>query len=289
MVFSGSRIPVDGGEVWYKAVGKGTGTPLLAIHGIPGSNSRYLDRLGALGDDRPVFLYDQLGGGRSDRPRDARLWTLQRFVGELATVRSALGVPRVHLLGHSWGGMLAIDHAVASQDSVASLVLSSVPISIPRYVSDIRELRDRLPDERLNVLVQHERGESAAAACYENSVLAFRQRHTFVGTAWPAEFNELLGSINPDVFVAIWGADPFDCTGTVRDYERDLGSLRMPLLLTVGAHDAATPTAAEYYRQGAQRARLHVFQNSAHMAMLEEPEEYLRVVRQFLREADAQG
>jgi proline iminopeptidase len=289
MVFSGSRIQVDGGEIWFKVVGGGSGVPLLVIHGIPGSNSGYLDLLGALADDRPVIFYDQLGGGRSERPSDAGLWTLDRFVGEVASVRAALGFPRVHLLGHSWGGMLAIDHAVENPEGVVSLVLSSVPVSIPRYVSDIRLLRDGLPKEHLNVLAAHDRGEPVDAASYQDSVLAFRQRHTFARTAWPAEFNELLGSINSEVFVAIWGADPFDCTGSVKRYERDLGSLTMPMLLTVGAHDATTPAAAEAYRQSARHARLHVFQNSAHMSMLEEPEEYLGIVRHFLREVDAQA
>ena len=289
MAFPGSRISVDGGEVWFQVVGGGSGAPLLVIHGIPGSNSGYLARLGELADDRPVIFYDQLGGGRSDRPSDAGLWRLERFVSELATVRQTLGLSQVHLLGHSWGGMLAIDHAIANQEGIISLVLSSVPVSIPRYVSDIRLLRDRLPHSTLEVLLRHERGDTIEAAAYQDSVLAFRQRHTFVGTGWPAKFTELLASVNPDVFVAIWGADPFDCTGTVREYERDLSSFDIPVLLTVGAHDATTPAAAEGYRQTARGARLHVFQNSAHMAMLEEPEQYLRVVRQFLREADAEG
>lgn len=289
MVSSGSRISVEGGEVWFRVVGDGSGTPLLAVHGVPGSNSQYLKVLEALGDERPVIFYDQLGGGQSDRPSDAGLWTLKRFVKELGAVRAALGLSRVHLLGHSWGGMLAVDHAKAEPVGVISLVLSSVPLSIRRYVSDIRLLRDRLPDRTLEVLLQQERGETIDAAAYEDGVLAFRQRHTLVGTTWPAEFTELLGSINPEVFVAIWGADPFDCTGVVRDYYRDLSSFDIPLLLTVGAHDATTPAAAEDYRRSAKRAQLHVLQNSAHMAMLEEPEQYSSIVRQFLREADAEG
>ncbi len=288
MVFSGSRIPVDGGDLWYKVVGDGPGAPLLVIHGIPGSNSGYLEILGGLGDDRPVIFYDQLGGGRSDRPSNADLWTLERFVSELTSVRAALGLSRVHLFGHSWGGMLAIDHALLDPEGVVSLVLSSVPISIPRYVADIRQLRDKLPDEALQVLLQSDRGETIEPAAYENSLLAYRQRHAFLGSTWPLAFIELLGSINPDVFVAVWGADPFDCTGAVSQYERDLSSFEMPVLLTVGAHDATTPAAAEGYRRTAQEGQVHVFRNSAHMAMLEEPAEYLSVVRHFLREADAE-
>lgn len=286
MVSSGSRISVDGGEVWFKVVGSGGGTPLLAVHGIPGTSSQYLEGLGALGDDRRVVFYDQLGGGRSDRPADAGLWTLGRFVAELTAVRAALGLSRVHLFGHSWGGMLVVDHALADSAGISSLVLSSAPLSIARYVEDIRRLRDGLPPPVLDALVRHERDGTVSSAAYLEAVTAFRQRHTYVGSAWPDEFVELLTSINPDVFVAIWGADPFACTGVARHYERTLRPLTMPILLTVGAHDATTPAAAEAYAETAPNARLHVFQASAHMAMLEEPEQFVSVVRQFLREVD---
>ena len=102
-------VAVPGGRVWYKVVGSGSGTPLLLLHGGPGATSHYLEPLSALGDERPVIFYDQLGCGRSDRPSDTNLWRVERFVEELKMVRQTLGLRRLHILGHSWGAMLAAE------------------------------------------------------------------------------------------------------------------------------------------------------------------------------------
>ncbi len=103
------HVTVNGGKIWYRIVGSGKGTPVLVLHGGPGFPSDYLQPLEALGDERPVVFYDQLGCGKSDRPEDPKLWRAQRFVEELAEVRNALGLERIHLYGHSWGTMLAVD------------------------------------------------------------------------------------------------------------------------------------------------------------------------------------
>ena len=100
------HIEVEGGRVWYRVCGSGDETPLLLLHGGPGAPSYYLNPLEEISKDRPVIFYDQLGAGRSDRPVDASLWTVERFVRELGEVRRALGLDRVHVLGHSWGTML---------------------------------------------------------------------------------------------------------------------------------------------------------------------------------------
>ncbi len=88
-------IPVSGGRVWYRISGAGPGIPLLALHGGPGAGSDYLEPLTALTVERPVILYDQLGGGKSDRPTDSRLWVLNRFIEELTQVCKALNLTRV--------------------------------------------------------------------------------------------------------------------------------------------------------------------------------------------------
>ena len=103
-------IDVPGGRVWYRVVGSGSGTPLLLLHGGPGVPSYYLKPLMALADERPVIFYDQLGCGHSDRPADSTLWTIDRYVEELDQVRRTLGLSQVHLLGHSWGTILANEY-----------------------------------------------------------------------------------------------------------------------------------------------------------------------------------
>ena len=134
-------IAVPGGRVWYRSVGEG-GTPLLCLHGGPGFTHYYLESLEALGDRRRVIFYDQLGCGRSDRPDDPSLWTVERFVEELAQVRAALGLDHLHLFGSSWGGMLAMQYVLDRRPDLVSLTLCGSPASMIRWVSDCTRSED---------------------------------------------------------------------------------------------------------------------------------------------------
>ena len=128
-------LEVDGGRVWYRSVGEG-GTPLLCLHGGPGFTHYYLEPLEALADRLEVIFYDQLGCGRSDRPADPALWTVARFVEELAQVRAALGLTRLHLFGSSWGGMLAMQYVLDRRPELDSLILCGSPASMTRWARD---------------------------------------------------------------------------------------------------------------------------------------------------------
>src|SRR5258708_40021215 len=96
-------VNVTGGKVWYEIVGSGNAIPLITLHGGPGFTHDYLEPLGVLCKERPVVFYGQLGAGKSDRPPDKALWNVQPFLKELAQLRTALGLKRVHILGHSSG------------------------------------------------------------------------------------------------------------------------------------------------------------------------------------------
>lgn len=110
--------------MWYRRVGAGSAIPLLTLHGGPGASSDYLEPLTALADERPVILYDQLGGGKSDRPDKPALWTLGRFVEELTQLCARLGLRQFHLYGHSWGSMLALEYALNQPAGLVSLILA---------------------------------------------------------------------------------------------------------------------------------------------------------------------
>lgn len=140
------RIPFRGFTTWYRDEGPVEGVPLVCLHGGPGSTHHYFEPLRELArSGRRLVVYDQLGCGNSDRPDDPELWTVELFVDELRALREALGLDRIHLLGTSWGSMLAIEYALTKPRGLASLVLNSPPTAAATWVAEATRLRDDLP------------------------------------------------------------------------------------------------------------------------------------------------
>ena len=258
------------GRTWYRVTGDGGRTPLVCLHGGPGSTHNYFRPLERLADERPVVLYDQLGCGRSDRP-DTVSWSLDVFTEELERLREQLGLEEIHLLGTSWGGMLALEHALARPGSVRSLVLSSTLACADEWVVEAKRLRDGIAGDDEEVLEEFER------------------RHFFRGEAEPLELVRMREEKNPAVYEAMWGKNEWTMTGALAgwDVRPRLAGLSMPTLILRGAHDLSTPAISQTLRAGIPHAREVVFSESSHTPVLEETERYLRVLRDFLYGVEA--
>jgi pimeloyl-ACP methyl ester carboxylesterase len=145
---SGGYFSFRGYRVWYETSGDLTsGVPLVLLHGGPGIPGNSYQPLMQQLAPRPTVRYDQLGCGRSDRPNDPSLWNIQTFIDELAALRDTLRLDHIHLLGHSWGGMLAIEYLLTRPGGVHSLILSSALCNTRFWVEEARRLRDELPDD----------------------------------------------------------------------------------------------------------------------------------------------
>src|SRR5437870_5231538 len=126
MVAEEGYVDFRGYRTWYRIVGdpRAGATPLVVLHGGPGSTHNYFAPLERLAGERPIVLYDQIGCGNSDRPTDIE-WNVEVFRDEVAAVREQLGLDRIHLLGTSWGGMLALEHVLSGEQGIVSMILSS--------------------------------------------------------------------------------------------------------------------------------------------------------------------
>ncbi len=281
-------VEVDGYRVWYRRAGEG-GVPLLILHGGPGAGHDYLDPLGALAEDREVVFYDQLGCGRSDQPDDTSLWRIERFVAEVDAVRDALGLERVHLLGQSWGGWLAIEYMLSRPRGVVGLVLASTSASIPQFVAEAERLKAALPPEVYETMLRYEASGEFHHPKYEAAVMEFYRRHLCRLDPLP---EPLLRSVNNlegnPVYETMNGPNEFFVIGNLKDWDRTdrLGEIDAPTLITVGRHDEITPACAESIHRGIPGSELRVFEQSAHVAHLEETEAYLRTVADFLTRAE---
>src|SRR4051812_34072807 len=171
-------IDYRGYRTWYRAAGdlRSGAVPLLALHGGPGSTHHYFAPLEQLADERPVVLYDQIGCGSSDRPSDLE-WSVALFREEVDAVRSQLGLERIHLLGTSWGGMLALEHVLSGAGEFVTLIPTSPPASIDRGAEEQLVLRAALPPGVVDALEPHERGATYDDPEYAGALRAFSDRH----------------------------------------------------------------------------------------------------------------
>jgi pimeloyl-ACP methyl ester carboxylesterase len=265
-------VPFHGYRTWYRIIGEpAAGTlPLLCLHGGPGSSHYYFTRIEALADEgRQIVLYDQLGCGESDRPDDDSLWTVDLFVSEVQAVRDALGLDRVHLLGTSWGGMLAQEYALTQPAGLESLVLSSTLASSDQWVAETQELLAELgPDA----------GEDE-----------FMAAHFIRLDPPPPELELWKAKRNLKVYEAMWGPNEWTCTGRLAGWDiRDrLAEIRIPTLVVRGAYDMCTAPIAQTLVDGIAGSEYVVMEHSAHAPVVEEPERYRAVVGDFLRRVEA--
>jgi proline-specific peptidase len=287
------HIPIPGGRVWYQILGPDLpGIPLLCLHGGPGMPHDYLENLGQLATTRPVVFYDQLGCGRSDRPTDDSLWTVDRFVEELVAVRQALGLDRLHLFGNSWGGWLALQYTLDRRPDLASLTLSSSPPSVARWITDCAELRAALDGPVRDVLDRHEACGYFSCPEYLWAITQFYRRHLCRQDPWPDCIERTFAGMSGEVYTAMWGPSEFGpVTGRLRDWDVTdrLGEIRVPTLITGGRHDEARPEHLAVLADGISGSELVIFEHSAHVAFIEERAHYLEVLADFLIRAEGAG
>ena len=281
-------IAVTGGQVWYKMVNPNLGIPLLILHGGPGSSHYYLEPLEQLANERTVVFYDQLGCGNSERPDDLSLWQKERFVEELGQLRKALHLEEVHLLGHSWGAMLAVDYALTKPEGIKSLILASPPLSIPRWLQDMERYRKSLTVDVQKALEAHESNNTTDSDEYQEASTEFYRRYLCRLDPWPEPLERTLANEGTETYATMWGPSEFYMTGNLLGYDRtaQLQEIAIPTLFTCGRYDEATPEASAWYQSLLPHSELAIFEQSAHMAHLEETEQYVQTVRNFLHKVE---
>jgi proline-specific peptidase len=286
MVAEEGYVDFRGYRTWFRRVGD-AGIPLLALHGGPGSTHHYFAPLERLAGERTVVLYDQIGCGGSDRPTDIE-WSLDVFREEVGTVREQLGLDRIHLLGTSWGGMLALEHVLSGAEGVVSLILSSTLASLEDWAAEQKRLRDALPREVVRVLDRHEEAGAYDNPEYEEAMEAYFDRHFYRRPRPRPELDRMGEGRAPDVYHAMVGPNEWTITGALRGWDvRDrLGQIRVPTLVVRGRYDMCTLPIARTLVEGIAGAQEVVLEQSSHTPVLEETDRYLDVVGRFMRTAE---
>jgi proline-specific peptidase len=288
-------IDFRGYRVWYGCIGEGEELPgklpLLCLHGGPGASHDYLESLGMMAKrGRRVIFYDQLGCGNSDQPDNPALWKVPLFVEEVGVVRRALGLDRLHLLGQSWGGMLAMEYALTQPVGVASLTVASSPASMIQWVAEANRLRKSLPADVQAMLQRHEAAGTTDSSEYQSAMMDFYRRHVIRLDPMPDSVARTFAKLerNPQVYQTMNGPSEFHVVGNLKNWDitARLPEIKAPTLVTSGRHDEATPLIAETVHRGIRGSEWVMFENSSHMAHVEEADRYMRVLDEFLSRHD---
>ncbi|MFO0992064.1 MAG: proline iminopeptidase-family hydrolase [Hyphomicrobiales bacterium] len=281
------RIEVKVGDYQVIAYSFGNGSEtVFCLNGGPGLPCDYLrDSHSCLIDHGyRVVAFDQLGTGASDRPTDASLWTITRYVTETEAVRQALGLGRVHLLGHSWGGWLGVEYALTHPEALKTLVLEDTAADIPHLISELERLRAALGPETVAMMQRHEAEGTLNHPEYQAAITILNYRHVCRLADWPAPLRRSLDNWQMAPYEAIQGPNEFLYVGNLKDWNRipDMPQIKAPVLITTGQHDELTPACALKMKLALRNAELHVFPNSSHMPFYEEPASYYTVLLNFL-------
>jgi L-proline amide hydrolase len=280
-----------GWKTWYRITGnlKAGKLPLVVLHGGPGAAHNYVDALAAIArQGRAVVHYDQLGCGLSTHlPEKApEFWTPQLFVDELYNLLDHLDiVAAYHVLGQSWGGMLAAEFAVTRPKGLRSLVIANSPASMVTWVEEANRLRAALPPEVQATLLRHEQAGTTSDPHYVAATRVFYDRH-LCRVPWPEGLTQSFAQIeqDPTVYQTMNGPNEFHVVGTLKAWSivDRLDRIAVPTLVISGRHDEATEACVRPYAERIKGAHWEIFENSSHLPHVEETERYMQLVGAFL-------
>ncbi|MDP2480036.1 MAG: alpha/beta fold hydrolase [Candidatus Palauibacterales bacterium] len=276
-------LAVNGTHLWVHR--EGAGDPILVIHGGPVLDHGYLvSPLRSFAADHELVFYDQRLSGRSDGTVDSSSLTLENFVEDIEALRKGLGLVKIDLLAHSWGGLLAMEYALEHPSSLRSLVLvSPMPPSSALWGAEQRVAAAALEPEDTAGM-----GALRASAAYRAGdpraiermlQLSFRSE-----LADPAVADSLHFHIEPDYRersrqfgLLIPDLSTYDLTSR-------LPELRVPTLVVFGAEETGARSEADTLRALLPRAQVEVIPGAGHFSFLERPQAFRGIVRRFLRD-----
>ncbi len=286
------RMAFKGFETYYRITNpEGKKAPLLLLHGGPGSTHNYFEGFDKIAEalDRPIIMYDQIGCGESATPGHTELYNAEVWMDELEAIREHLGLEKIHLLGQSWGGMLAISYMMErNPKGVLSLILASTLHSAALWREEQwRRIYRFMTKKERAIFNQAEASDKYDDPDYLKALDRFMA--LYCGPTVNEKSPEYLKREKKnagEVYTTAWGANEFGPTGTLAryDYRGQLGKITVPALVTSGQMDLCSPYIAKSMADELPNARWELFRDSRHMAFIEEEERYFRLMADWLKD-----
>jgi len=290
------KTPKGKFHVWTKRIGNNPTIKVLLLHGGPGATHEYFEAFDSYFPAAGIeyYYYDQLGSTYSDQPDEPELWEVPRFVEEVEQVRQALGLDQSNffLLGHSWGGLLAIEYALKYQQHVKGMIISNMMSSIPAY----NEYANQVLMPEMDQAALEEIKQFEAAGDFENPrYMELLIPHHYVkhvlripAEQWPEPVNRAFKTINQKIYIPLQGPSELGASGKLINWDRtaDLQKITVPTL-TIGArYDTMDPSHMEWMSGQFSKGQYLYCPNGSHMAMYDDQKTYMEGVIQFLQSVE---
>ena len=283
-------------NVWTKRMGNNPTIKLLLLNGGPGATHEYFECFESFFPQEGIefIYYDQLGCGNSDNPKDTSMWDLGRFVEEVEQVRIALHLTKdnFYLLGHSWGGILAMQYALKYQDNLKGLIISNMMSSCPDYGKYAREvLAPQFDQKVLDTIRQIEAKKDFKNPKYMELLTPhFYAKHIcrLPVAQWPEPMIRSFGKTNESLYVTMQGPSEFGIGGNLTNWDvsKELPKIKVPTLTIGGTFDTMDPEHMKWMSTQVQNGRFLLCSNGSHMSMYDDQKNYFPGLISFIKDVD---
>ena len=283
-------------KVWTKRIGNNDGIKVLLLNGGPGATHEYFECMESFFPAANIefIYYDQLGCGNSQDPKDTSMWDLPRYVEEVEQVRTALQLNKdnFYLLGHSWGGILAMQYALKYQANLKGLIISNMMSSCPAYGKYAREvLAPQFDKNILDSIRTIEANNDFANPKYMELLMPnFYAKHILrlPVNNWPEPVTRSFAKMNNSLYVTMQGPSEFGISGKLLNWDvsKQLPELRIPTLTIGGTHDTMDPEHMKWMSTQVQKGRFLLCEKGSHMSMYDDQQTYMKGLISFLKDVD---
>ena len=283
-------------KVWTKCIGNNPKMKLLLLNGGPGATHEYFECMESFlpAEGIEIIYYDQLGCGNSNDPKDTSMWDLDRYVEEVEQVRSALGLSKdnFYLLGHSWGGILAMQYALKYQDNLKGLIISNMMSSCPQYGKYAQEVLAKQMDPKiLDTIRTIEAKKDFDNPKYMELLMPhFYAKHILriPLEEWPEPVTRSFGKMNQSLYVTMQGPSEFGISGKLEkwDVSKQLPSIKTPSLTIGGTFDTMDPEYMKWMSTQLPAGEFLLCPKGSHMSMYDDQAVYMKGVVKFIKEVD---
>jgi proline iminopeptidase len=283
-------------NVWTKKIGNNPKIKVLLLNGGPGATHEYFECMESFlpAEGIELIYYDQLGTGNSDNPKDTAMWSLPRYVEEVEQVRQALKLDKdnFYLLGHSWGGILALEYALKYQQNLKGLIISNMMASCPDYGKYADNVLAKQFDPKVLARVR----EIEAKGDFENPEYMqlllpnYYAKHIcrIPIEQWPEPVNRAFSKINQSLYVTMQGPSEFGIAGKLLKWDRkaDLPKISVPALSIGGKYDTMDPAHMQWMATQFQNGSYLYCANGSHLSMYDDQQTYMNGLIKFIKGVD---